>query len=101
MLEEAVEAGATAVTLEYEHRELIVYYEAGSVGIGAPRIPEDLEQAVIGEIVKRAGLGRKSKGKMSLTLLGRDYEVAVKEYDSFGESAFKLTLKERKKKAGG
>jgi hypothetical protein len=101
MLEDAVRAGVTAIELEYEGRDLIVYYQAGPVGLGAPRIPEDLQEAVIREIVKRAGLARKSKGKMAITLLGRDYEVAVQEYDSFGESAFNLTLKERKKRAGG
>jgi hypothetical protein len=101
MLEDAVRAGVTALGLEYEGRDLIVYYEAGSVGVGAPRIPEDLQEAVINEIIKRAGLARKSRGKMPITLLGKDYEVAVQEYDSFGESAFNLTLKERKRKAGG
>lgn len=35
---------------------------------------------------------------MLVTLLGREFEVVVEEYDSFGESAFNLSLKERKKK---
>ena len=43
----------------------------------------------------RAGLNRKPKGKMRLTLLGQEYDVLVKEHDSFGESAFALTLKRR------
>ena len=38
---------------------------------------------------------------MQITLLGKDFEVVVEEYDSFGESAYNLTLKERKKKTGG
>jgi hypothetical protein len=58
-----------------------------------------LQEAVIEEIVKRAGLSRKSKGKMQVSLLGKDYEAVVEEYDSFGESAFTITLKELKKKA--
>jgi hypothetical protein len=38
---------------------------------------------------------------MQVRLLGKDYEAVVEEYDSFGESAFTITLKERKKQAGG
>jgi hypothetical protein len=59
-----------------------------------------LQQEVIEEIVKRAGLSQKSKGKMQIGLLGKDYEAVVVEYDSFGESAFTITLKERKIRSG-
>lgn len=100
VLEQAVQAGVTSIGLEYKGRELMVFHQAGPVGLGAGRIAEDMQQAVIEELVKRAGLARKSKGKMQVTLLGKEFEVAVEEYDSFGESAFNLTLKERKKKAG-
>jgi len=101
ILERAVQAGVTSIGLEYKGRELMVFHQAGMVGLGAARIPQALQQDVIEELVKRAGLSRKPKGKMQVGLLGKDYEVAVEEYDSFGESAFNLTLKERKKKAGG
>lgn len=37
---------------------------------------------------------------MQISLLGKDYEVAVEEYDKFRESALTLILKERKKKPG-
>lgn len=40
-------------------------------------------------------------GKMAITVLGREFDVVVEEHDRFGESAFNLTLKERKKKPGG
>ena len=33
---------------------------------------------------------------MPVTLHGSEYEVIVEEYDSFGESAFTLTLKKTK-----
>ena len=55
---------------------------------------------MIAELVKRAGLSRKSRGKMEINLLGKEYEVLVEQYDSFMQPAFNLTLKERKKKAG-
>ena len=78
----------------------MVFHNVGSVGLGASRIPKELQQAVIEELVTRAGLSRKSRGKMQVSLLGNDYEAVVEEYDSFGESAFTIALRERKKKAG-
>ena len=92
--------GVSAVGLEYKDRDLMVFHNVGSVGLGASRISQELQQAVIEEIVKRAGLTRKSRGKMRVCLLGKDYEAVVEDYDSFGESAFTITLKERKKPAG-
>ena len=80
---------------------MMVFHQVGPLGLGATRISEDLRQAVIEELVKRAGLSRKSRGKMQVRLLEKDCEVVVEEYDSFGESAYNLTLKERKKKTGG
>jgi hypothetical protein len=94
-------AGVHSVGLEYKDRDLMVFHNVGNIGLGANRIPRELQQDVIAELVKRAGLGRKSRGKMQVCLLGKDHEVVVEEYDSFGESAFDLTLKEQKKKAGG
>jgi hypothetical protein len=99
VLEGAVQAGVTSIGLEYQGRDLIVFHQAGMVGLGAARIPHELQQEVIEELVKRAGLSRKPKGKFQVQLFGKDFEVAVKEYDSFGESAFTITLKELKKKA--
>jgi hypothetical protein len=101
VLEKALRAGAHSVGLEYKGRDLMVFHQAGPLGLGAGPIPEELQRDVIAALVKRAGLSRKSKGKMQVSLLGKEYEVVVEEYDSFGESAYHLTLKERKRKAGG
>jgi hypothetical protein len=100
VLEEAVRAGVASVGLEYKGRDLIVFHNVGGVGLGASHISQELQQAVIEELVKRAGLSHKSRGKMRVSLLGRDFEAVVEEYDSFGESAFAVTLKERNKKVG-
>jgi len=96
VLEETVQAGADSVELEYEGRDLMVFHNFGNTGLGASRIPQELQQDVIAELVNRAGLSRKSRGKMQVSLLGKDYEAVVVEYDSFGELAFTITLKERK-----
>ncbi len=84
VLEETVTAGADCLELERENQELVVYQYLGSTGVGAVAIPEKLQKAVIKEIVNRASLHRKPTGKFLLTLLGKEYEVFAKEYDSFG-----------------
>jgi len=98
VLEDAIRAGADSVGLEYEDRNWIVYHNFGNTGLGAARIAKELQWDVINQIHKRAGLSRKSKGKMQVSLLGKDYEVAVKTHESFGESVYHLTLKERQEK---
>src|SRR5262249_33256426 len=87
VFEEALRAGVNSIGLEYQGRVLTVFHNVGSVGLGATRVSQELQQVVIEELVKRAGLFRKSKGKMQVSLLGKDYEAVVEEYDSFGESA--------------
>jgi hypothetical protein len=100
LLEEALRVGAASVELEYEDGDLIVYCNFGNTGLGTSCIPKELQRDVITELVKRAGLSRKSRGKMQVSLLGKAYEAVVEAHDSFGESAYILTLRERKKKAG-
>jgi len=101
VLEEAIHVGADSVGLEHDHGDLLVYYYCGNMGLGAPRIPEDMETEVLDELARRAGLARRVKGKMQLTLLGKEYEVLVKSYQDFDEWCYRLTLKERKTKPGG
>jgi hypothetical protein len=96
ILDDAVRVNADGIEIEWEGADLIVYYQFGNTGVGSACIPEDLQQSVIEELVQRAGLQRKSKGKMRVNLLGTDYEALVREYESFGESAFHLKLRKAK-----
>ena len=96
MLEEAVQTGADSVGLEWEDRDLVMYLYFGNTGFGSVSIPRDLQEPVLGELIERAKLTRRPKGRMQVKLLGKDYVVTVNEYDSFGESAFTLTLKKAK-----
>lgn len=98
VLECAIQAGVDSVGLQYKGRKLMIFHQRGQMGFGAGLIPEDLQEAVIEEIVKGAGLKRKSRGKMPVTLLGDAYEVVVEEYEYFGESAFDLTLRKMTEK---
>ena len=98
VLEDAIRAGADSVGMEYEDRNWIVYHNFGNTGLGAARIAKELQWDVINQIYERAGLSRKARGKMQVSLLGKDYDVAVKTHESFGESVYHLTLKERQEK---
>jgi hypothetical protein len=98
VLEETVKAGADCLELEWEDRDLVAYQYLGHTGIGAVAIPQDLQEAVVKEIVRRAKLSRTPTGTMLLTLLGNEYDVFVKQYDSFGEAAFTLRLNKARKK---
>jgi hypothetical protein len=100
VLEAAVRAGVDSVGLEWRGSDLLVFHDSGNVG----KIAKPLQLEFIAEIMTRAHIGRKHKGNMHLRLLGQEFSVAVEEYDSFGESAYTLTLKKRGKKrakAGG
>ena len=93
VLEDAVRAGANSVGLEREGEDLMVVHYFGSMGQAEGPIPKELEQAVLEEIVSRAGLAGKPRGEMHLKLLGAEYKVVVDERENFGESSFNLMLK--------
>ena len=97
VLEATVTAGADSLEFERENQGLVVYQYHGGTGVGAVAIPEKLQKSVIKEIVNRASLHRKPTGKFVLMLGGKEYEVFVKEYDSFGEAAFTLRLSRTRK----
>ena len=104
VLEAAASAGVESVGLEWKGSDLVVFHQSGNIGLGVTKIAKPLQLEFIAEVVKRAQIGRKHKGNMRLPLLGQEYSVVVEEYDSFGESAYTLTLKKRGKKrakAGG
>jgi hypothetical protein len=92
ILEEAVSAGANSIELEYVAEGLEVMYMFGSTGNGYVIDDRMLASGIIRLIVDRAGLARKPRGVMNSMLLGKQYNIAVEEYDSFGESAFRLIL---------
>jgi hypothetical protein len=47
-----------------------------------------------------AGLENRSRGTMRIEVLGEMRTIAVQEYDSFGESAFRLILRRPERKRG-
>jgi len=92
VLEEAVSAGADSIELEYVAEGLEVMYTFESTGSGDVIGDRVLASGIIRLIIDRAKLARRSRGVMNWRLLGKQYNIAVEEYESFGESAFRLIL---------
>jgi len=101
ILQKAVDDGADSVHLEYESGGMEVCFMFGHVGVGAVLIDRALEKAVVGYIVDHANLERKSRGSFKITLRTGEYAVNVREYDSFGESAFILEIQKPRRKNKG
>ncbi len=74
----------------------MAYQYSGTTGIGADAIPEGIRDAVVREISNRANLRHKPTGKILLTLAGQEYEVFVKENDSFGGLTLRLNKTRRR-----
>jgi cellobiose-specific phosphotransferase system component IIA len=92
ILEEAARAGADTIELEYANEGLEVTFMFGHAGVGDVLVNRELEREVIGLIVEEAHLQNSSRGSMGMILLGEPYTIIVEEYESFGESAFRLRL---------
>ena len=94
ILETAIDCGADSIELEIADGGLEVTYMSGNMGYGELISDHELIGRVICLIIDRAKLENKSRGVMIWTLSGRQYRITVKEYESFGESAFRLKLGE-------
>ena len=92
LLHEAVEAGADTVELERVPEGLEICFLADGSGIGTVLKDRALEAQLIELIVRRAGLEDRVKGKMNWNIFGKNCRITVEEYDSFGESCFRLKL---------
>jgi hypothetical protein len=84
--------------LEYVAEGLEAMYVFGSTGYGDVIGGRVLASGIIRLIVDRAKLARKSRRVMNWTLFGKQCNIAVKEYDSLGESAFRLARRKPKQK---
>jgi hypothetical protein len=94
ILEDAVERGADAVELEYVSEGLEVNYMFGDMGLGTVLANHELTGEIVGVVVDKARLDTRPRGEMSIDLFGRRHTILVEEYESFGESCFRLVLSE-------
>jgi len=94
ILETAVTEGADSVELEFASGGgLEVTYWFGDTGFGSLLVDRTSYEALLGCIVAKAKLQRRVRGKMAVTVHGKELAIEVVEYDSFGESAFRSKIK--------
>jgi len=93
ILDQAIDAGAAAITIEFaKEGGLEVLFEFGNTAVGDILVDQTLEADVITLIYERAGLEEKPFGVLHWESQGQNLEIRIEEYDSFGETAYKLTF---------
>ncbi|MHC4401746.1 MAG: hypothetical protein ACYTG0_18905 [Planctomycetota bacterium] len=93
IIDRALDSGADSVTVEYaKEGGLEVCFMFGNTGIGDILVDRHLEGEVMSLICERAGLEERTSGVLRCASHGRDLDIEVEEYDSFGETAFTLRL---------
>ncbi len=93
VLEEALEARADSIRFEYEDAGLGVNFFNGELGSLVGIVPRDQEQDVLAALIEKAGMETKLHGEIRLRLHGHEQVISVKEFDSFGESAYLLCFR--------
>lgn len=99
ILETAIQEGAEAIELEYVAAGLEVTYVSGNLGVGEVIADHASVKSIVAELMGQAQLGHKSWGVLKWVYGGRAYDIRVEEYESFGETAFRLRLKKPKRRA--
>ncbi len=99
LLETAIQYGADAIELEYAPEGLEATFMRGDVGIGNVIQDDEAIERIVGELVAQAKLEHKTRGGFKWTHEQKEYEVRAEEYESFGESAFRLALKKSRRRA--
>ncbi|MFO7987502.1 MAG: hypothetical protein R6U38_16700 [Desulfatiglandaceae bacterium] len=96
IVEQAVDISANTVTIEFaEEGGLEVLFGVGHRRVGGILVDRTLEAAVMRLIHQRAGLEKRLCGMMHWESQGQDLKIRVEEYDSFGETAYKLKFPKR------
>jgi hypothetical protein len=97
VLAEVIDTGMTSVEVEFVGRKLQVFYRIGCLAFDTDSISKELDQAVMDELSRCTGPGKKSKGTLLITLDGKQCEFQVEKYDAFGKTAYRLTPSERRR----
>jgi hypothetical protein len=90
ILREAVQTGSDKVELERVPDGLEICFTKAGSGIALMLSDPDLEEALFDLIVQRSGVKKRATGKMEWKVLGKTRSIQVKEYNSFGETCFRL-----------
>jgi hypothetical protein len=91
LAEQAIRLGADALEVEYKDRHEWVFAASGPLGFGIANFPSSSREAAgLREECYRLA---KQKHPQHISVDGRDYELRCAIFDSFGEDAFRLTLR--------
>ena len=93
LLAKAIRLGADEIELEYFSEGLQVVYVHGQTGAGDVIASHEATRAIIDDLFERAKHERKDRGGFKWAYAGVEHMIRVQTYDSFGESAFRLTFK--------
>lgn len=94
ILIKAAELSVDSVDIEYtDGGDLEVMFVKGSSCGGSVIEDRVTQRRLIRAIVERAGLEKKSRGAFAWRREGEEYDIAVREHDSFGEAAFSLKIR--------
>jgi hypothetical protein len=88
---EAIRLGADALEVEYKDRHEWVFAASGPLGFGIASFPSASRDAT--RLREECyGLAQQKRPR-HISVEGRDYELRCAIFDSFGEDAFRLTLR--------
>jgi hypothetical protein len=88
---EAVRVGGDALEVEYKDGCEWVFASKGPFGFGIASFPNSIAEAA--ELREACYRLAQLKRAQRIELDGREYELRCAVYDSFGEDAFRLTLR--------
>ncbi len=98
LIEEALKSGADSIELEYVPEGLEVTYMFGNMGIGEIIDDRSVIREIVRELIREAKLEHQTRGTLQWTSGGKSYKIRVEEYESFGESTFRLVLSKSKQR---
>ena len=88
---EAIRLGADAVEVEYKDHQEWVFAASGPLGFGIASFPSSSRDAA--RLREECYRLAKQKQPQRISVDGRDYGLRCAIFDSFGEDAFRLTLR--------
>jgi hypothetical protein len=88
LVAKAIDIGADALEVEYNDGCEEVYARKGNTGIGIAMLPSDGPEATALRRQLRGAIRRKRRVHVE----GIEFKLSVREYDSFGETAYHVEI---------
>jgi len=86
-IRKAIELGADGLEIEYKDGEEWICAMRGAMGVGIGSVRSNSSEGK--ELLAEIGAMRKAK---RVEVDGKTYRVAIREFDSFGETAYRIRL---------